>query len=99
LLKRDFLVASNIGEEPFPIGALNLLGVEEKVDFVDFFATLYIYCTLDHEKLTAFTFKFANKDGSGYLSLEELDTLVRPLQQSLCNLRIKLKLPNLKQDS
>jgi len=74
--KREFLVAVDIGEGPFPIGALNTLGVEEKIDFVDFFATLYNYCTLDHDQLLAFTFKFTNIDGSGYLSLEELTTLV-----------------------
>lgn len=41
--KVAFLAASNIGEEPFPIGALKLLSVEDKVDFVDFVATLCTY--------------------------------------------------------
>ena len=74
--KREFLVAADIDEGPFPIGALNTFGAEEKIDFVDFFATLYNHCTLDHDQLLEFTFNLANIDGSGYLSFEELSTLV-----------------------
>jgi hypothetical protein len=74
--KRDFLVAAELGEGPFPIGALNTLGVAEHVDFVDFFATLYNYCTFDHAKLLAFTFALTDESGTGRLSLEELATLV-----------------------
>ena len=79
--KREFLVAADIDEGPFPIGALNTFGAEEKIDFVDFFATLYNHCTLDHDQLLEFTFNLANIDGSGYLSFEELSTLVCAILQ------------------
>lgn len=75
--KRDFLLAAELGDGPFSTGALNALGDAEKVDFVDFFAALYHYCTLSHDQLLAFTFSLTDASKSGRLSLDELTTLVR----------------------
>ena len=75
--KKEFLNLIDMGWHPFAIGALNTLEAEDRVDFFDYLAAVYNYCTLDQAKLCAHTFALADVDGSGRLSLEELTTLVK----------------------
>jgi Ca2+-binding EF-hand superfamily protein len=74
----EFLVMLHIDTNRFTKRAFSLIDSDNdgKVDFYEFVAAIWNYCTLDWESLVRFSFDLFDIDGSGELEINEIEKLV-----------------------
>ncbi|GMH97180.1 hypothetical protein TrST_g8886 [Triparma strigata] len=74
----EFLVLFGLDRTPFTTRAFRLIDNDRsgELDFFEFVAAVWNYCTMDWETLVRYSFDLFDTDGSGQLETEEIERLV-----------------------
>lgn len=74
----EFLVLFGLDRTPFTTRAFRLIDDDRsgELDFFEFIAAVWNYCTMDWETLVRYSFDLFDTDNSGQLEMEEIERLV-----------------------
>ncbi|GMH81059.1 hypothetical protein TL16_g08811 [Triparma laevis f. inornata] len=74
----EFLVLFGLDRTPFTTRAFRLIDNDRsgELDFFEFIAAVWNYCTMDWETLVRYSFDLFDTDNSGQLEMEEIERLV-----------------------
>ena len=77
VFKNDIWSYCSVQPGALLIAALNALGGDRnRLEFAELFIILYNFLTFSHERLVKFLFSHFDKDGSGFLEVDEIDDAI-----------------------